>query len=55
MSKTKLGIVGCGNIGGIYFKAGQTFENLAITACADLVREKAKAEAKARSSAFRAC
>ena len=44
--KTKVGIVGCGNISGIYFKAGKTFENLEIVACADLVPERAAAKAQ---------
>jgi len=45
MEKTKIGIVGCGNISGIYFKAGQTFEILQVKACADLVPERAAAKA----------
>ena len=43
--KAKIGIVGCGNICGIYFQSGQTFEILDIVACADLVKEKAEAKA----------
>ena len=46
MSKTKVGIIGCGNISGIYFQAGKTFENLDIVACADLVLEKAQQRAQ---------
>lgn len=46
MRKVKVGIVGCGNISGIYFKAGQTFEILDIVACADLIPERAKAAAE---------
>jgi len=46
MKKTKVGVIGCGNISGIYFKAGQTFEAIEIVACADLVRAKAEAKAK---------
>jgi predicted dehydrogenase len=46
MKKTKVGVIGCGNISGIYFKAGQTFEAIEIAACADLVRAKAEAKAK---------
>lgn len=42
VKRTNIGIIGCGNISGIYFKAGKTFENLNIVACADLVMEKAK-------------
>jgi len=45
MEKTKIGIVGCGNISGIYFKAGQTFEILQVKACADLVPDRAAAKA----------
>lgn len=46
MKKTKIGIIGCGNISGIYFQAGKTFENLDIVACADLLVERAQAKAK---------
>jgi predicted dehydrogenase len=46
VSKTNIGIIGCGNISGIYFKAGQTFKNLNIAACADLVVEKAQQKAQ---------
>ena len=46
MKKAKVGVIGCGNISGIYFKAGQTFESIEIVACADLVKEKAEAKAK---------
>lgn len=41
----KIGIIGCGNISGIYFKAGKTFQILDIVACADLDLERAKAKA----------
>ena len=41
----RAGIIGCGNISGIYFQAGRTFEILDIVACADLVRERAEAKA----------
>jgi predicted dehydrogenase len=40
------GIVGCGNICDIYFQAGQRFESIEIVACADLVKDRAKAKAK---------
>ena len=46
MKKAKVGVVGCGNISGIYFKAGQVFESIQIVACADLVRSKAEAKAQ---------
>jgi predicted dehydrogenase len=48
MSKksVKIGIVGCGNISGIYFKKCKSFNILEVAACADLDMEKAKAQAK---------
>jgi predicted dehydrogenase len=52
---TKVGIIGCGNISGIYLKNGtQTFEILEIAACADLMMERAEAQAEAYGVA-RAC
>ncbi|GMW00164.1 MAG: oxidoreductase [Candidatus Hydrogenedentota bacterium] len=45
-NSVKAGIVGCGNICDIYFKAGKTFPILEIVACADLVKERAKAKAR---------
>ncbi len=44
MNKTKIGIIGCGNISGIYFKAGKTFEILDIIACADINMDAARAK-----------
>ena len=44
MKTTKVGIIGCGNISGIYFEAGKTFEILDIVAAADLIRERAEAK-----------
>src|SRR5882724_8802185 len=46
MQSVKVGIIGCGNISGIYFKAGKTFSILDIVACADLDRERAKTKAE---------
>ena len=43
---TKVGIIGCGNISGIYFQAGKTFDILNIVGAADLVRERAEARAE---------
>ena len=45
MQKTKVGIIGCGNICGIYFQSGKTFDILEIAACADLLMERAEAKA----------
>ena len=42
---TKVGLIGCGNISGIYFKAGRTFEVFDIVACADLFPDRAQAKA----------
>ena len=42
----KVGIIGCGNISGIYLKSGQTFRILDIAACADLDVERARAKAE---------
>lgn len=42
---TQIGLIGCGNISGIYLKAPQTFPILDIKACADI--DMARAEAKA--------
>ncbi len=43
--RTKIGIIGCGNISGIYLKADKTFNNLELVACADLDIERAQAKA----------
>lgn len=45
MEPVPIGIVGCGNICDIYFKAGETFEILKVAACADLLMERAQAKA----------
>ena len=42
--KTKIGIIGCGNICGIYFKRCKAFQVLEVAACADLLPERAKAK-----------
>lgn len=48
MDRVKIGIIGCGNISGIYFeRATRTFEILDVAACADLIRERAEAQAAA--------
>ena len=42
-----IGIVGCGNISGIYFKnLTEIFQNVTIYACADLDEEKVKKAAE---------
>ena len=42
---TKVGIIGCGNISGIYLQAGDKFPILDVVACADLDLERARAKA----------
>lgn len=47
MKRRKIGIIGCGNISGIYFKnLINTFQNTEVVACADLVAERAEAKAE---------
>ena len=36
MDRIKIGIIGCGNISGIYFENLKKFENVDLSACADL-------------------
>ncbi len=43
---TKVGIIGCGNISGIYLQSEAKFQILDIVACADLIPERAKAAAQ---------
>jgi predicted dehydrogenase len=45
MRKANVGIIGCGNISGIYFQAGKTFDLLNIVAAADLDMDRARAKA----------
>ena len=53
-TKTKIGVIGCGNISGIYLQADKVFEILDTVACADIVMEKAQAQAEKHHIA-RAC
>lgn len=43
---TKIGVIGCGNISGIYFKNLQQFDGIEVVACADLDVERARSKAK---------
>lgn len=45
--RTKIGVVGCGNISAAYLPAGKKFENLEVVACADLDLERARGAAAA--------
>ena len=53
-SPVKIGVIGCGNISAVYFKAGQSLDILDIVACADLDMERARARAE-EFSVPRAC
>jgi len=46
LKTTKVGIIGTGNISGIYFQAGKTFDILDIVGCADLLADRAAAKAE---------
>ena len=46
MKPVKIGIVGCGNISGIYFTNAQRLEILQVAACADLIPERAQTKAQ---------
>ena len=43
--RTKVGVIGCGNISAVYLQAGQKFHNLEIVACADIDVSRAQARA----------
>ncbi|MDI6828220.1 MAG: Gfo/Idh/MocA family oxidoreductase, partial [Armatimonadota bacterium] len=45
MDTVKVGIVGCGNICGIYFQNAKMLEAIEVRACADIIPERAKAKA----------
>jgi predicted dehydrogenase len=44
MKKIKIGVIGCGNISGIYLQKAQTFSILEVAACTDLIPERAQAQ-----------
>jgi predicted dehydrogenase len=44
--KVKIGVVGCGNISGIYLEQMQTFDILEVYAAADLIEEKVQRQTK---------
>jgi predicted dehydrogenase len=52
VDKAKIGVVGCGDISGIYLKNCRAFEALEVVACADL--DPARAQAKAAEFGLRA-
>ena len=46
MKPGRIGVIGCGNISGIYFKTCKTFRTIDVIACADAVPERAQAKAE---------
>lgn len=44
--RTKIGIIGCGNIASAYMTAGDRFDNIEIVGCSDLDLARAKAKAE---------
>src|ERR1051325_7617129 len=46
MGATRVGIIGCGNISGIYFKNLKIFRETEVAACADLAIERARAKSE---------
>jgi predicted dehydrogenase len=46
MEKTRIGVVGCGNISPTYLRNCARFKHLEVVACADLIRGRAEAKAK---------
>ena len=45
--RTKIGVIGCGNISSIYLQADKTFTDIQTVACADLIAERARDQAAA--------
>jgi predicted dehydrogenase len=43
--RTKIGVIGCGNISGIYLKSDKVFDNLQVVGCADIDFPRAQARA----------
>ncbi len=46
MEKSKVGIIGCGKISGIYLQRCKLFEILDVVACADINIERARKRVK---------
>jgi predicted dehydrogenase len=51
-NRTKIGIIGCGKISGIYLQSDRTFANVQIVGCADI--DRARAEEQAATYAIKA-
>ena len=46
MERTRIGIIGCGNVSKVYLKVSKMFENIEVAACSDIIMERAKSKAK---------
>ena len=46
MEPVKVGLIGCGDISGVYFRNGAQFNSIDIVACADILPERAVASAE---------
>ena len=46
MEKTRIGVIGCGNISRVYLSTLSRFDHLAVVSCADIDLDRAKAAAK---------
>jgi predicted dehydrogenase len=44
--RTKIGIIGCGNISGIYLQSGHKFDILEVAGCADIIPSRAEEKAR---------
>lgn len=53
-TRIKVGVIGCGNISGAYFRGCKPYDILEVVACADLIMDRAKAKA-AEFEVPRAC
>jgi predicted dehydrogenase len=54
MQPVKIGVIGCGNISGIYFKNLHQFRSTQIVACSDLIPERSQAKSE-QYPGVRAC
>jgi len=45
-ARVKVGVIGCGNISGAYFRGCKPYDILEVVACADLIMDRAKAKAE---------
>jgi predicted dehydrogenase len=46
MDRTKVGVIGCGNISGTYLEVSRMFEDIEVAACSDAIMGRAKEKAE---------